>query len=211
MPADGKFGYAHQYLLPLELGSAIRGVRDEELQSRLLCYTVPNNPSDEVDLVLLACAAACLQDGSEEAAAYLARKQLSRHPDQVGLAELGQESNVSDEVLRARVDRYLTSVGYSPGGPVASFHAIGDIYLGRVHRSITHPILGSGCVAYFSTVALAHPETAVTASDCGRLWSEWTNRRRNLEAIEQEALDVASEWVTNRENEMHRPPAMGPK
>lgn len=191
-------------LLVLETGMARRSGLDAVLRSRLLSFPDPPGPVDEVDLVLLASATAVLQEDSESQAAYRAREELTRHPDRMGLAELAKDPAASDDVLRPLVEQYLTFAGYGPS-PVAAFHAIGDIYLGRVQRLITHPVLGAGCVAYFSNAGRAEPQIEAITGVCRRLWVDWQARNRSPEEIEDEATAFAAKWVSGRSGT--RPPA----
>jgi len=198
VPPDDSIEQLRPYLLPLEAGT-ITSVRDGQLRLRMTSYTPASGPlaEDDVDLVLLACATAILQEGSESAAAILAREELGRHPERVELVGLATEdAEASDEELRAFGERYLRSAGYDLDPISGSFRAVGDIYLGRVHRSITHPVVGVACVAYFG-VARNHPRVAAEASRCHSLWSDWLNRRRPLEDIEREAMTLAREWASS--------------
>ncbi len=204
MQPDDSIEKLSAYLLPLEVG-IIKSVRDEQLGLRMTSFTTTSCPlaEDDVDLVLLACATACLHEGSESAAAILARDQLTRHPERVGLQELAENIDASDEVLVPRVERYLRFAGYDSDAMWGSFGAAGDVYLGRVHRSIIHPIVGVACVAFFSWVAENYSQMAPVASRCQSLWSDWLNQRRPLVEVEHEAIRFAEDWVSNNRAERY--------
>ena len=184
-------------LLPLETGMAPRSVRDAGLRARLLSLPARSGPVDEVDLVLLASATAVLQEDSDSQAAYRAAEAFTRHPDRLGLADLAKDPAAGDDVLRPLVEEYLTYAGYGRS-PVAAFQAICDIYLGRVYRQVTHPMLGVGCVAYFSAAGLAEPQIEATTGVCHRWWVDWKARDRSVEEIEEQAAAFAASWVRGR-------------
>lgn len=182
------------FLLTLETGM-IAGVPDEELQQRVIAFpaTSAPAPNDDVDLVLLAGATACLQEGSESAAAYFARDELVRHPERTDLTERA-DITLSDKLLRPRIERYLQSLGYGPNPFSGSIRAVADVYLGRVDRGITHPIVGVACVAYFG-VAQSDSRPAPLAVHCQSLWSEWLHRQRPVDDIERDAKNLATDWL----------------
>lgn len=183
------------FLLTLETGT-IANVYDEVLQMRMISFPAAFAPvpADDVDLVLLAAATALLFEGPEEAAEALARVELERHPGRLDLEELAQQETGSSEGLWQRVERYVKSTGYGSDPLTGSFRAVGDIYLGRAHRGITHPIVGVACVAYFGA-AQTYPPAASAALRCHALWSEWLHRQRPVEQIEQDARNLATEWL----------------
>lgn len=151
-------------------------------------------PADDVDLVLLAAATALLFEGPEDAAEALARVELERHPGRLDLEEMAHQEAGSSEGLWHRVERYVKSAGYGSDPLGGSFRAVGDIYLGRAHRGITHPIVGVACVAYFGA-AQTYPLTASAALRCHALWSEWLHRQRPVDDIERDAQNLATDWL----------------
>lgn len=147
----------------------------------------------DVDLVLLASATACLQEGPDEAAIEIAREVLLADPSRHDLLRLVRPT-LSPEDLRARIGEYLALAGYGED-PELSFAALGDIYFGRVVRTVTHPMLGAACMSYFRSVSDRHATIAPTGAACARLWSKWMQAQGKQEPIEQQALDLAQSWV----------------
>lgn len=193
MPLSEELGRFKPFLLPLEFGCAVRLARTESQTLHLVTRTKPNNPNKEVDLVLLASATACLQEGPDEAAIEIAREVLLGDPGRQDLLKLVKPTQSSED-LRNRVGEYLIFAGYGPE-PELSLAALGDIYFGRVVGATTHPMLGVACMSYFRSVSERYATIAPISSACARLWSKWVQAEGKQETIEQQALQLAQNWV----------------